>query len=514
MINYFVRNQSIVIVLKYGIFGSLWVILSDSILEVFAGNFEIYKNLQTYKGWIFIFLTMIIVYILINKREKRIINATGESSKAIRELRHMAYYDTLTGLPNRAMFVSKIKNLANSSRQNFAIAFLDIDNFKYINDTLGHYIGDDFLKFMAYKMSKEIKAPDMVARLGGDEFAILIRSFETKDILINRLENIKNSIGNTWNSGSREFYISMSIGIAVYPDDGYDFDTLLKHSDIAMYAAKKEGKNKMFFYEEDIHYETIWHIQMANKLQKGLDCNEFELNYQPQVQLSTGDIIGTEALVRWNRPQEGYISPADFIPVAEITGQIYELERRIIKNVLIQKKKWEEQGLNDLELSLNLSGKSLISNSNFRQIEEIFSDCDVDYSNIVIEITETAAITHIDTAIERLNILKAKGLKIALDDFGTGYSSLTYLRRLPIDIVKLDKSYIGNGDKKDISIIKFIVSLAHDLGIRVIAEGIETIEQYDYLRTIECECGQGYYLGQPMYIDELNELLTEKFEQK
>ncbi len=214
-----------------------------------------------------------------------------------------------------------------------------------------------------------------------------------------------------------------------------------------------------------------------------------------------------EALVRWNHPEEGFISPAEFIPVAEITGQIYDLERRIVEKALTQKKIWEKEGLDDIELSINLSSKSIISNLNFRSIELLFSDFDIDYQKIVIEITETAAISDLDAVIERLNTLKSKGIKIALDDFGTGYSSITYLKKLPIDIVKLDESYIG---EKDSSIVKFVVSLAHDLGFRVVAEGIETSEQLNYLTGVGCEYGQGYFIGRPMCIEKISKLLDEK----
>lgn len=511
IINLYSGNEALNIVARYGVFGVLWILLSDTFLEMFAGDFEVYRHLQTYKGGLFVLITMVLVYILVNNRVKKIQDVTGESFKALKELKHIAYYDTLTGLPNRAMFVSKIKNLINKSKEEFAIAFLDIDNFKYINDTLGHYIGDDFLKFIGNKISAEVKVPDMVARLGGDEFAILIKGFESKEKVSNKLEMILNNIGNTWNSGSREFFISMSIGVAIYPYDGCDFDELLKHSDIAMYAAKKEGKNKILFYEEEIHEETLRQIRMSNKLQKGLEKKEFELYYQPQAELSTGKIIGLEALVRWNNAEEGFISPDEFIPIAEITGQIYDLDRRIIENVLVQKKKWEDQGLNNIEISINLSSKSLISSSSFSRIETILSDYNLDYTNIVIEITETAAISNIEIVIERLNTLRNKGVKIALDDFGTGYSSITYLKMLPIDIVKLDKSYINskNNDIKDLSIVKFIVLLAHDLGFRVIAEGIETLEQLDYLKSIKCEYGQGYFIGKPMRIGDINIMLYE-----
>lgn len=519
------KNEALTIVLKYGIFGVLWILLSDKVLEIFADNFELYKHIQSYKGWFFVLITMILVFILINKRVKLIQNATNEALQAYKELKasneeqillekeliRMAFYDSLTGLPNRDMFVNKIGNYAdkNKEKNKFAIAYIDIDNFKYINDTLGHHVGDEFLKYIGNKFYSIIQYPDIVARLGGDEFAILINEIETEEKLLIKIDNIIKSLGSTWNSNNREFFISMSIGVAIYPDDGNDANTLLKNSDIAMYVAKKDGKNKSLLYEEDIHEDIIWHIHMTNKIQKALDNKEFTLYYQPQIELVTGRIVGMEALVRWNHPTEGFISPADFIPVAEETGQIYVLEQRIIEQALIQKEKWEDEGFNDIELSINLSSKTLISDFNFKQIESILSDYNVDYSKIVFEITETAVISNVDLAIERLNSLKNKGLKIALDDFGTGYSSITYLKKLPIDIIKLDKSYIKtvtNGGI-DSAIVKCILSLTDDLDFRVIAEGIETYEQLEYLKNINCQTGQGYYIGMPSPLEKINELL-------
>lgn len=505
------ENGAISIVFKYGVFGVLWILLSDEVLRFLVGDFEIYRTLQTYKGGAFVLVTMILVYILINNREKKIRDATGRSVKAIEELERNAFYDVLTGLPNRAMFADKIKNIVEDERCRFAIAYVDIDDFKFINDTLGHYAGDEFIKFMGRRISEEICNPNMVARLGGDEFAILFVPFTSRDELCAELENIKNSIGNTWHMAGREFFISMSIGISVFPNDGYTFDALLKNSDIAMYAAKKEGKNRTLFYDDDINDDATWYFQMANDIKRGLDNQEFELHYQPQVELGTGKITGIEALLRWKHLGRDFFSPSEFIPVAEITGQIYELERRIIENTLKQKRKWEEEGLDNIELSINLSCKSLISNTAFMQIQEIFSRYDVNYSEIVIEITETSAISNIDIAIERLHVLKGRGLKIALDDFGTGYSSITYLKKLPIDIIKLDKSYtnLNYREEADSSIAKFVLLLACDLGFRVIAEGIETVEQLNYLKSINCEYGQGYYLGRPMCLDDINKIMAE-----
>ena len=645
------KSEALIVVIRYGIFGVLWILLSDKILDIFVDNIEVYKVMQIYKGWFFVLLTMILLFVLINKRASRIKNASDKTVKAYEELKalneeqfalkeeltyqkdliqniiegapvliviwneefeilkvnpfgkevfeykeeeligkvwinmsiasenglirenlldelthngelkkyessfttkkgkklnilwsssviradgekktivsigmditerkkheesikHMAYYDSLTGLPNRDMFRSEIEIFIENSKgkDKFAIAFLDIDNFKYVNDTMGHSIGDDLLKYISCRLSSAIKYPDIAARLGGDEFGILFKDFGTEENLMKKLNDIQKAVGNSWNSNNREFFISMSIGAAIYPNNGDDAVSLLKNSDIAMNVAKKEGKNKALLYKEDIHEDIMWHIHMSNKLQKALDNKEFDLYYQPQIELDSGRIVGMEALVRWIHPTEGFISPAEFIPVAEETGQIYLLEQRILKHALKQKKRWEEEGFIDITLSINLSGKSLISNSNFKNIEAVLSDFDVDYTKVVIEITETAAISNFDIAIERLNRLKNKGLKITLDDFGTGYSSINYLKKLPIDIIKLDKSYVGSISKgnRDASIVKFILSLAYDLNLTVIAEGIETNEQLEYFKNINCHMGQGFLISMPSPAEKIRDML-------
>lgn len=645
------QKEALIVVIKYGIFGLLWIVLSDKILGTFTDNIEFYKIMQIYKGWLFVLITMVMFFILISEKTRSIKSATDRAFKAYEDLktsnheqgvlekelnyqkdliqniieeapviivlwdedgkilktnsfciktfgydeeellgkiwvdffevshnkqrvnnifqeiiqngglreyeinfvakegknldilwsnkiiktdrgkkvivsigmditerkkyeekiRYLAYHDSLTGLPNRDMFSNEIECLIESKKlDKFAIVFIDIDNFKYVNDTMGHIIGDELLKYIAVKLTSYVTAPDLAARLGGDEFGLLIKNFGSEEILMKKLERLQKDLGNTWHSGIREFFISISVGAAIYPDDGRDGGALLKKSDIAMNVAKKEGKNKVLLYKENIHEDIMWHINMSNKLQKALDNKEFELYYQPQIELSSGRIVSLEALVRWNHPTEGFIPPSDFIPVAEETGQIYGLEQRIFRNALIQKQKWEQEGYRDITLSLNLSSKTLISNMNFRFIESILSEFHVDYTKFVVEITETAAISNVELAIERLNRLKSRGLKIALDDFGTGYSSITYLKQLPIDIIKLDKSYVKSvtDGRRDGSIIKFILSLARDLNLTVVAEGIETSKQLEYLKNINCSLGQGYFISIPQPAEAITEMLS------
>jgi EAL domain-containing protein (putative c-di-GMP-specific phosphodiesterase class I) len=331
--------------------------------------------------------------------------------------------------------------------------------------------------------------------------------------LLEYIEVIRGRISKTWSIENYQFFISMSIGVVCYPFDGKDTTILLKNADIAMYEAKREGKNRVLFYQEKINDQNFRLMKMINELQYGIDQEQFVLFYQPQFDLNTGDINGLEALVRWIHPEDGFISPGEFIPVAEESGQIFKLERWIIAKALEQKSILEQQGFTELIMSINLSGKTLTSEINFIELEQIIVNAKVDYSKVVIEITETANISDVDIVIKHLSRLKALGIRVALDDFGTGYSSLNYLKKFPINMIKLDKSFIDaiieNGI--DTLLIKNILTLAHDLDFEVIAEGIETREQLDFLKLHYCGSGQGYLLGRPAPEEKIHELLVTHF---
>ncbi|MHB8131312.1 MAG: putative bifunctional diguanylate cyclase/phosphodiesterase [Mobilitalea sp.] len=431
-----------------------------------------------------------------------------------KKIEHLAFYDTLTGLPNRTLFEIEInKNLNNNLiDNNFMIAYIDIDNFKNINDSMGHQVGDLFLTYFGECLNAEVIEPDIVARLGGDEFAILYLKI-TKQEILTRIETIMQRIRKTWLIENHQFYISMSIGVVTYPSDGITSTILLKNADIAMYSAKREGKNRVLFYKEDISENNTKNLEMINNLQYAIDEEQFLLYYQPQFKLNTGEINGMEALVRWVHPKKGFIPPGEFIPIAEESGQIYKLERWIVAKALEEKKIWEELGHEDLVMSINLSGKTLTSRINFDELEQILDNASVNFEKIVIEITETASISDVETVIKHLHRLKRRGIRIALDDFGTGYSSLNYLKKFPINIIKLDRSFIDaiNDNGIDMLLIKNILTLAHDLEFEVIAEGIETKEQLEFLRNHLCESGQGYLLSRPQPEDKIHSLLNDKF---
>lgn len=417
------------------------------------------------------------------------------------KLRKVAYYDHLTGLPNRVCFEEEVKKLIDSGEK-FALVYIDIDNFKQINDTLGHSVGDKFLKHMSDKLIETIKTESRLSRLSGDEFAVIYYKTEKKE-LEDELYILTEGLGKSWEILNHEFFLTASIGISIYPKDCKDLTTLFKNADIAMYKAKKEGKDRYVFFDENILQDNTENAILANKLKHALDNNELFLFYQPQYNLDSGKITGVEVLVRW-RHEDKLIPPSRFIPIAEDTGQIYEIEYWIIETAIQQKKIFETLGNYDLTISINLSSKSLCSDINFNNLEKLFLSYEVDYTHITIEITETAIISDINYAVSRLNKLRELGMKISLDDFGTGFSSLTHLRELPIDQVKLDRSFIQSvevEDSKEVVIIKAILYLALDLNYEVVAEGIETSDQLDFLKKYKCQTGQGYLFCKPVPIE-------------
>lgn len=420
----------------------------------------------------------------------------------------MLQKDDLTGLPNRKFLENELTKVIEEKAP-FFLVYINFDNFKNINDIYSYSVGDEFISFVGKKLEKEIQHPNIVGRLSGDEFAILCREL-SKDKLEENLKAIIKSFGPKWGKNNYEFFISVSMGIAKYPVDGNSQDLLFRNSELAMQIAKKEGRGRWIYYQNKILRSNSENIKMAQMLQHAFSNEELAMYYQPKFNLRTGKIEGIESLIRWFHPEKGAISPALFIPLAEETGQIYQIEKWVITTVLNQKKWFEENGFSSLEVSVNLSNKTLMSELNFIELEELLASFKVDFSKITIEITETAVLTDINLAIYRLNKLKKLGLKIALDDFGTGYSSLNYLKKLPLDYVKIDRSFVRyiKNNSKDALIIKSIVSLANDLHYHVVAEGIETEEQLGYLTEHNCDSGQGFLLSKPLSIEKLTEKLV------
>lgn len=502
------------------ILGYLFILLSDSIIDVLVEDYIIYKKIQVYKNLFFVFFNATIVNIIIKSKMKVIKTSELHSELGLShdelinyesKYKRLVLYDELTDLPNKTMFKIQINKLISQGmeKERFAILYLDIDNFKYINDTMGHIEGDKLIKRISNSLKGEVEEPDFIVRMVGDEFAIVFTEILSNELLYENIERIRKKVSKAWSINNHFFNISISGGVSIYPDNGRDFVTLLRNADIAKNIAKKEGKNKVVFYQESIHCKILRKLDISNKIKAGMENKEFNLYYQPQYNLSTYELVGMEALIRWLHPVDGFIPPMEFIPIAEEYGQIYLLEQWVIMTALNQKKQWEEQGYGNLELSINISGKTIASEIYFIKLETLLTTYKVDYSKITLEVTETAYISDIDLAVKKLKRLRNKGFKIALDDFGTGYSSLTYLKNLPVDYIKLDKSFINLIPQNNIDslIIEKVISLANGLKYGVIAEGIETNEQLEYLQKFNCDCGQGFLLSKPLPIEEVSELI-------
>ncbi|SHK47032.1 bifunctional diguanylate cyclase/phosphodiesterase [Paramaledivibacter caminithermalis] len=426
----------------------------------------------------------------------------------------LAYYDLITGLPNRAMFEKELIariSYAKKTKTKCALLYFDLDDFKNVNDTLGHTYGDALLKMVAKELKEYKKEDQLLARLGGDEFALIVSNIENLNNLHNLADTIVSSLEKPWILNGQEFYISASIGIAIFPCHGQDFQTLLRNADTAMYCAKEEGKKGYKIYKEEMYIKKIEFINMKKSLRYGVKNEEFFLTYQSVVDLKKDQAIGSEALIRWNHPKKGLISPDRFIPIAEKTGIIKEIGKWVLETACKQNKIWIDKGYKPTKISINMSALEFKQINFVSNIKRVLEETGLDSKYLVIEITENIVLENLNQTIEILNELKKMKIKIALDDFGTGYSSLNYLRILPIDFLKLDKTFINNVTKKckDRAITESLIKLAHDIGLKVVAEGIETEEQYHYLKNINCDLGQGYLFNRPLPSNEFEKILEK-----
>ncbi|MEK7990569.1 MAG: EAL domain-containing protein [Thiotrichaceae bacterium] len=427
-------------------------------------------------------------------------------------LAYLAHYDDLTGLPNRTLFYERVERalfLAKENNYKVAVLFLDLDHFKYVNDTWGHAIGDLLLKYVTKRILQCVHKNDTVARLGGDEFTAVLDNIESSETAATVGKRILDSLRPPFYLSGHETFISSSIGISIYPSDGEDVETLLKHADIAMYRAKDGGKDNYQFFTAQMNVEAQQRLLLEVKLRHALERNELRLYYQPQIHLASGHIIGAEVLVRWQHPELGLLSPQQFIPLAEETGLIVTIGEWVLRAACEQHKIWRDNGYPHLRLAVNLSSRQFRENDLADRILQILDETEMDSSLLELEITESVLMKDADKAVETLNILKETGIQLAIDDFGTGYSSLNYLKRFPIDKLKIDKSFICDIPKNmdDMTITKAIVALARSLHLKVIAEGVETKAQLAFLKSLRCDEVQGYLMGHPIPVNEFVELL-------
>jgi len=432
------------------------------------------------------------------------------------KIHKQAHYDDLTGLTNKALFYDRLEHAIHSANRKdelIAVLFIDLDNFKYVNDSMGHDVGDKLLKIVANKLSESVRKGDTVSRWGGDEFTILTPNVKRISGIFKLCERILNENFKNIVIEGQELHITGSIGISLYPQDGETADILIKNADAAMYKSKELGKNQFHLYKPKLNSDIMERLDIESGLFKAIENEEFSLVYQPQLSLSKNSIIGFEALVRWNKPDKGVLAPYKFIPLAEETNLIIPLGEWIIRQVCIQAKKWHDMGY-ELTSGINISGKQFNQPGIVDVIKNCIKETGVNPKFIELELTESVIMKDVDRTIDIFNQFKKMGISISIDDFGTGYSSLTYLKEFPIDKLKIDQSFISNitdPESNEGDIANLVIDLGHKLGLEVIAEGVETEDQIEYLKKYACDQIQGFILSKPVKVDKFEELLKKRY---
>jgi diguanylate cyclase (GGDEF)-like protein/PAS domain S-box-containing protein len=428
------------------------------------------------------------------------------------QMSHSAQHDVVTNLPNRLLLNDRItQSIALARRQNkpIAVIFLDLDRFKYINDSLGHAAGDKLLQSVSKRLLTEVRASDTVSRQGGDEFVILLSEITRPEDAATSAAKILASLNAPHTIGGQDLHINGSIGISVYPGDGDDAETLIKNADTAMYHAKEKGRNNFKFFKADMNLKAVERQSLEVKLRRALEREEFLLHYQPKVNLVTGEITGVEALIRWYQPDQGLVPPSQFVPVAEDCGLIVEIGHWVLREACRQAREWQDAGLPFKRISVNVSAAEFRSKGFVAGVRTILRDTGLDARYLDLELTEGVLMQNAESTGAVLRNLKAMGLHLAVDDFGTGYSSLSYLQQFPMDVLKIDQSFVHRitGDPDDSPIVSAIIDMGKNLKQRVIAEGIETQEQLEFLQARHCAEGQGYLFSRPVPAEQLAHLL-------
>ena len=421
-------------------------------------------------------------------------------------IEQQAKYDTLTGLANRSLLNERLHQAiaaANENDTRLAVVFVDLDRFKFINDSLGHHVGDELLRAIAARLKANMHDGDTVARLGGDEFVLLINGQRDPGEVAVILERMLADISQPWSIPQGDFAFTCSMGVALFPDDGDTAETLLKHADSAMYRAKEKGRNNFQFFTAQLNAVITERLDLENKLRRALERQQFELNYQPRIDMRTGEMVGAEALIRWHVSDEETIAPSRFVPIAEETGLITPIGKWVLRTACAQNKAWQEMGLPPFVVSVNVSARQFHQDDLVQTISEVLRETGLEAKYLEIELTESAVMHDAELFVATLNELNDLGVQIAIDDFGTGYSSLSYLKRFPVDRLKVDRSFVQDiaTDTDDATIVRAIIALGHNLGLKVVAEGVETEQQLQFLRENDCDELQGYLYGHPLPAD-------------
>lgn len=435
-------------------------------------------------------------------------NDITETKRYQETLEFQANHDTLTGLPNRNLLQDRIRQAivhADRHRTVVAVALVNLDNFGLVNDTLGRDAGDRVLKEIALRISSGVRSLDTMARLAGDEFALVSYDHANEEAVSVELQRVQEILTRPFKIDDREIFVAASIGAVLYPQDGRSVEELLRNANAAMHRAKQRGKNNTQFYAPDMNARIGERLDLSGKLRHALDRGEFLLHYQPQVELKTGTVVGVEALVRWKHPELGVVSPARFIPVAEETGLIVPIGEWILRTACAQNRKWQDAGLPPITVAVNLSARQFNEKDLVRMVARILGETQLEPRYLELEITESVVMDNPAEVIITLNALRDMGVQLSIDDFGTGYSSLNYLKRFPVNRLKIDQSFVRDitTDADDAAIARAVITLGHSLNLKVIAEGVETREQLTFLRLSACDEKQGYYFSKPLPADEV-----------
>ena len=436
----------------------------------------------------------------------------AERKLAEEKVKHLALHDPLTGLPNRNLLDDRLNEAlhhANRTKEQVVLLFIDLDRFKNINDSLGHQHGDILLKEVAKRLTENIRETDTVARFGGDEFIIVLTHITSDYEIESIVNNLQKAFEGVISIGTNEVYMTLSTGISVYPQDGKDFASLMKNADAAMYHSKSHGRNRYQFFNRGIDQHINQRIELESELYQAIGRNQLQVYYQPKVCINKNEICGVEALLRWIHPEKGFISPAEFIPVAEETGYINKLGHWVLQQAVAQAEQWRQEGIKTLVVSVNLSAVQLSQSDIVAQIEQVIEEVGLPPELLELELTESAMMNNVEETIDTLNQIHALGVQLSIDDFGTGYSSLSYLKRFPLDTLKIDRSFVSDitTDPDDATICKTIVAMAHSLKLKVIAEGVETEQQLAELKSYGCGQYQGFLFAKALPVSEISSLL-------
>jgi diguanylate cyclase (GGDEF)-like protein len=444
-----------------------------------------------------------------------LIHAENALIKSQEKIQHLAHYDSLTNLPNRVLITERIEQAIHFSDRenwNFSLLFLDLDDFKIVNDSLGHHYGDALLQKVAARLEKNLREVDTAGRLGGDEFVVILSNTNGHGAA-NVAQKIINSFKEPFNVDDKVLSIQTSIGISIYPQNGRDSNSLTRHADMAMYHAKNTGRGQFSFFDSSMNKHLEQRLTIERDLRDAIHKKQFLLHYQPQIDLNTRKLIGVEALIRWQHPQRGMVSPVDFIPIAEDYGLIHQIGEWVLQQACEDIKNWEINGFSNFKVAVNLSLRQLQSGDLFDKISQILKNTGVDGTRLELELTESVMMENHAATVDFMTQCKDLGIHFSIDDFGTGYSSLSYLTKLPLlDKLKIDRSFIQDLSEHDDAntIVSAVVNMAKSLRLNVIAEGVETLEQLNYLIESGCDTVQGFYFSRPLHYDELTKFLIQQ----